>query len=212
MSKQLYHISLEGNINEEKLFVPRIPRITMDTEDKSIPRICVSETIQGCIDSFPYKYDLSNIIIDGSVFLYLYSFDLYKLGSNNVKYYYQLEDYVPDVMITKETWILKEVSSKPEIIRIDRMGNIDYSKMDYDRTFVDTVFRTGDYIDEILNDNNISIIDVKNDKINISYKVNKNINCDYIWDLIAKNHNHKYMFTNKIKGFDKDMDELYESF
>ena len=74
MSKYLYHISLEGNINEEKLFIPRIPRITMDTEDKLIPRICVSETIRGCIDSFPYKYDLNDMIMNGSVFLYLYSF------------------------------------------------------------------------------------------------------------------------------------------
>ena len=126
MSKYLYHVSLEGNINEEKLFIPRIPRITMDTEDKLIPRICVSETIRGCIDSFPYKYDLNNMIMNGSAFLYLYVFDVYKLGSDNVKYYYQLEEYVPDALTTKETWIMKEVSSKPEIIRIDRIGNIEY--------------------------------------------------------------------------------------
>ena len=212
MSKYLYHVSLEGNINEEKLFIPRIPRITMDTEDKLIPRICVSETIRGCIDSFPYKYDLNDMIMNGSVFLYLYSFDAYKLGSNNIKYYYQLEEYVPDAMTTKETWIMKEVSSKPEIIRIDRIGNIEYSKTDYDRTFVDTVFSTGEYIDEILSHNNISIIDINKDKINISYNINKNNNCDYLWDLISKNHSHKYMFTNRVKGFDKDMDTLYESF
>ena len=211
MSKYLYHISLEGNINEEKLFIPRIPRITMDTEDKLIPRICVSETIRGCIDSFPYKYDLNDMIMNGSVFLYLYSFDAYKLGSNNIKYYYQLEEYVPDAMTTKETWIMKEVSSKPEIIRIDRIGNIEYSKTDYDRTFVDTVFSTGECIDEILNFN-IKIIDINKDKITICYNINKNNNCNYLWYLLSKNHNHKYMFTNKVKRFDKDIDTLYESF
>ena len=103
-------------------------------------------------------------------------------------------------------------SSLPVFFFFYKICNIEYSKTDYDRTFVDTVFSTGEYIDDILNNNNISIIDTNKDKLTISYNVNKNNNCDYLWDLISKNHRHKYMFTNRVKGFDKDIDTLYESF
>ena len=85
MSKYLYHISLEGNLNEKKIFTPRVPNTCMQDEDKDIPRVCTSETIRGCIAAFPYRRDLDEVVDDGSAFMYLYKFDLSTLGCNNLR-------------------------------------------------------------------------------------------------------------------------------
>lgn len=46
----MYHVSLKRLSKKERRFVPRIPP-TAGNEDLTIPRICVSPTINGCIQA-----------------------------------------------------------------------------------------------------------------------------------------------------------------
>lgn len=209
MTKYLYHISLEGNLNEEKTFTPRVPSTCMMDEENSIPRICTSETIRGCIAAFPYRKDLDEVVDNGAGFLYLYKFDMYSLGCTNLKYFYQIEKYVPDALSTKETWITKEVKSKAEIIRIDKLGNIEYSQSNDNRIFRDTIYKNGECINEILSSN----VDVKyedEEKYLIMYVINKDDDCESLWNLIAKNHNHKYHIMHQVNDFNKSLEEVYQ--
>lgn len=209
MTKYLYHISLEGDINEEKIFTPRVPNTCMQDEENTIPRICTSETIRGCIAAFPYRRDLDEVVDNGSGFLYLYKFDMYSLGSNNLKYFYQIEKYVPDAVSTKETWITKEVKSKAEIIRIDKLGNISYSQSNYDRVFRDIIYKNGDYVNEILSYN----VDPKyedEEKYSILYTISKDDDCEKLWNLIAKNHNCKYHIMHQVNDFNKSLYEVFQ--
>lgn len=49
MSVTLYHVSYDLSEPLHKEFIPRIPNNTVNEEDESIPRICFSDSIQGCI-------------------------------------------------------------------------------------------------------------------------------------------------------------------
>lgn len=48
---KLYHISLDWN--KDDYFEPRIPSFRMGGEDGTVPRICLSTTVEGCLTAIP---------------------------------------------------------------------------------------------------------------------------------------------------------------
>ena len=124
---KLYHISKDFKNDIDK-FIPRIPRVRTKGEDDSINRICVSPTINGCLNGEPYiSYHMFNYpdmeffcphqamdqmttLIDHEEqtgYLYkVYEFDIDK--SKIIKPEFLFENkLVPDALFSKEHWIVE---------------------------------------------------------------------------------------------------------
>lgn len=108
----LYHVSTDLNFNSK--FIPRIPKCMAHNENSTIPRICFSETLEGCFSAMPdggikieqliknnegkfrvYKLDLSKTLVNQSDIL-----TPQNLWEN---------DFVDDADLTLEYWILKPI-------------------------------------------------------------------------------------------------------
>ena len=117
---KLYHISGYIDNLKEKKFIPRIPKCKMDFENKSIKRICFSDSILGCLKSLP-EYgngvgSKSNMKLKLGIPIF---FDVYTIDSEDVNKIYSPEflfknNYVKDSLKTKEYWVLSEVTAKKE--------------------------------------------------------------------------------------------------
>lgn len=103
-----YHVST--NIHHDGTFIPRIPQNRHEDENDTIPRVCVSSTIEGCFTAMPnggYSLDMLNISTSG---LYLiFRIDTDKLGILPDNIYtsdvlYQ-RDLVRDADLSDEHWI-----------------------------------------------------------------------------------------------------------
>lgn len=92
----MYYFVSDKNFDMEILF-PRIPENKAKPEDKVTPRICVSKSIIGCIESTG--------IFRKHETLYVHS-----CYSNNV--YSPTQEQVDDVMFSGEEWIVEPVRMK----------------------------------------------------------------------------------------------------
>ncbi len=131
------HISTNGNL---KRMVPRIGDRQMKHEDRTIPRICGSESITGCIYGHSAVYLMSKEgeefdgkeWTDGNV----PCFHIYRLNIEEVVR--PSKKMVPDVVLTKELWVVpyapEACNAKPEkvglllpvrIVEISSMGKND---------------------------------------------------------------------------------------
>ncbi|MCE5220188.1 MAG: hypothetical protein LLF98_02675 [Clostridium sp.] len=90
-----YFASMEDFNNVE--LKPRIPIDRMKIENDYTERICVSQSIVGCLTALR-KFDLNDIVY------------IYECESNNV--YQPTTEEVPDVCFTGEEWILEPVTMK----------------------------------------------------------------------------------------------------
>jgi len=114
----MYHISLEKLNEDELLFTPRIPQTASPRENKQIPRICLSETFEGCIKAIIHCHIHPELLRcqnqdKDELFLYVYEpatflSNEYILDSQKIKE----KDYVHDVDRTHEVWILKPTKMK----------------------------------------------------------------------------------------------------
>lgn len=125
---KLYHISKDFKNNIDK-FIPRIPRDRAKGENNTINRICVSPTINGCLNGEPsisynmFDYptmeffcphqameQLSTLLDheEKTGYLYkVYEFDVD--DSKIIKPEFLFENkLVPDALFSKEHWIIKE--------------------------------------------------------------------------------------------------------
>lgn len=103
---ELYHISLDDR--EVTKFIPRIPSNGAGSENKSIPRVCLSDSVAGAISAIPDGMDM---IGEDPINLYKVRLaindpmligyeDLYNKG------------LVPDALITHEYWYTAELKTK----------------------------------------------------------------------------------------------------
>lgn len=102
----LYHTSLSAV--PVKQFIPTVPKARLTEEDNTIPRVCLSSTIKGCISGMPggittlINFKLLEELLDIKPFLGLYIFknlDEEKLIKPNV-----VSSFVPDAKYTREHW------------------------------------------------------------------------------------------------------------
>lgn len=114
----MYHISLEKLNENELLFTPRIPKTASLWENKKIPRICLSETIEGCIKAIIHCHIQPELLRcqnqdKDKLLLYVYEPETspsneYLLTSKTIKE----KKYVNDADHTHEVWILKPTKMK----------------------------------------------------------------------------------------------------
>ena len=93
---EFYYADLHEDLDGE-IFHPRIPINRLNTEDGTIPRVCVSSSIPGCLTAMP-KYRVGYIV------------HVYKVESD--QYLQPSTSLLPDVPFTGEFWILEPVKLK----------------------------------------------------------------------------------------------------
>lgn len=117
--EKFYHVSMDINL-EEREFMPRIPKHRCEGENDTLKRVCVCSSLTDAIGAFPYK----DIFVNENIFFNRYGYlSCYEILNENLEYkdYEDLKDLVPDAYITKEHWILNKFSSKPNIIRVNKI-------------------------------------------------------------------------------------------
>lgn len=96
---EYFHLS-ESNCNN-KVFYPRVPYSTMDDEDQKTKRVCVSTCIPGCIRALVNGYMFDECTLYVHVPLD-YKGRVHKPSKKEV----------PDVIETREKWLLDKVRMK----------------------------------------------------------------------------------------------------
>ena len=117
----LYHIS-PFKIDNWK---PRIPSTRLKNEDGNIERICMAESVIGCLTAVNGKDLLTGLLnlerkAKIPALLYLYYIDEEDLNKENYLSNCEIQNkkLVPDADITKEVWLLKSANMKYKIIHI----------------------------------------------------------------------------------------------
>lgn len=126
---KLYHVSLDlGELN----FIPRVPENRAVGEDDIVPRICLSDSIEGCLSAVPWgggdldekvfslSYDSSSVLIR------VYEFDSEKIAEENLIAPNVLfeEDLVRDAVFNGEYWV-KNQSIEPDTSYLIKLINYD---------------------------------------------------------------------------------------
>lgn len=107
-----YNISAK-DLGKTALFTPRVPDLIPELEENKTPRICVSESVAGCLIAVPYK---NNKYSDryGSTFgrMHVYGIRKDAIDPKNVITNKKIVDknYVFDAHITEEAWITAPVT------------------------------------------------------------------------------------------------------
>ena len=123
----VYHVSLDID-NGEKMFIPAVPKHRCKKEDDKIKRICVSRTIKDAISGFPYKdffvntyktYHKDVFSKDGERLLdrYLTVYE-FKVNKKDLIFSEDLKEYVPDVHLTNECWLMKDSLGIGRVINV----------------------------------------------------------------------------------------------
>lgn len=124
--KKLYHASNNCDIIEE--FVPRIPEFRAEglDENNTIPRICLSDSIEGCLSAVPWGGSRLEDLFweEGSCLIRIYEFDIKDLNLKNLlppEYLYS-SDLVRDALISGEYWYIHEKlkPSRSYLIEVDK--------------------------------------------------------------------------------------------
>lgn len=125
----LKHIEFwEEEVEKIKEFIPRVPSKTTLGEDKSIPRICTSTTIENCVKASPQtSYVLFGMLdeinlMEMSHQYFHYFLETAQYGMLVRVYHFEVEEsivrlpneihkagWVPDALITDEHWLLEKV-------------------------------------------------------------------------------------------------------
>lgn len=201
---KFYHLTLDLDSPNDKVFVPRIPNesIVAFGEDLTIPRICVSSTIEGCLSSAPWGgSSLEDIMFSNgnSQLIKVYEFESTDIAPGNLispKELYQ-SDKVRDAEITNEHWVINQ-DLRPCKTYLIQITNYDMSYPDSIPYSLLKKFNEGEAIYEDIIDGYYSqVIDVEYDIVDFK---------DYDYKLYF-NYN---LMKNNIR--ECEVDELYDGF
>lgn len=143
---KLYHVSFCCDIVDT--FEPRVPSNRHNEEDSKIGRVCLSDSIEGCLTAVPNGgMRLEEIFWEGgSSLIRIYEFDIKDIEYKNIippEYLYQ-KDLVRDANITREHWVVNK-SLTPSKTYLIKLHNYDEGSSD-DISY-------GDYIEGVLAEN-----------------------------------------------------------
>lgn len=147
----LYHVSFQP----VPLFVPRIPETRAPGENDTIKRICFSDSILHALHAIPNAGDILDYFINQEnipLFLYIYSMESDQLADSDWMDWKQVEEYVPDAMLTKECWVMRSINAellnckKIEIsaVTIQRLFDTDGTYLNYIRNITFQVTHSSD--------------------------------------------------------------------
>ncbi len=102
---KLYHISYDITESLKKEFIPRIPENIATGEDKAIPRICLCDSIERCINAAEDKF--GDYEDEGKAIIVVWKHE-FSLSDDKLlcwQYLYE-NNLVPDAALTHEYWYL----------------------------------------------------------------------------------------------------------
>lgn len=102
-----YHISLAP----VEAFEPRIPKMTYENENRTIPRICVTSNLQKAFRAAPQMGNILRAFLDNGIHPIIY---IYRFYQKDYKDAYmtpsEVMEYVADAEANEEYWLLKTPS------------------------------------------------------------------------------------------------------
>lgn len=107
---KFYHVATYKGATIQQELIPRIPNNTLDDENKDIPRICLSTSIEGCFIALQY-------ITDKPFILYELDIDENDKALLSSKYLYD-NNLVMDALETNEYWYLKPIKAIGKVYTI----------------------------------------------------------------------------------------------
>lgn len=122
---KFYHIELATEKIIQK-FIPRIPNEILENEDITTPRICVSTSLEGCLNAVPWgRLNFDYIPMCQPIRVYEFDENDYisslELFSSNK---------VEDAMLTGECWLLQESVPINSYIIINVEGDMETINLD----------------------------------------------------------------------------------
>lgn len=118
---KLYHVSFDLDFKEE--FAPRVPQCLKETssENRTIPRICFSTSIEGCLSAIPGasgEEEMADLYATYQNIIRVYELetDDYALTEDDIMWTENIysNGYVVDAYNTDEVWVLKNIKMKRE--------------------------------------------------------------------------------------------------
>ena len=115
---RLYRIEIGKNYDKTKVFRPVIPEKTMYGENTEIKRVCLCDSIIGCINAMPIN--LEDYEEDGQCYITVWTkeFDLSDTKLFDYEKLYE-KSYVPDALLTHEYWYLEDIEMEGKIYSIE---------------------------------------------------------------------------------------------
>lgn len=102
----LYHVTDNLDQPDVHTFVPRIPASAACDENTTIPRICMSPSIELCLQAMPCDSRCNCLFTGGMVRVYSGEFDKKELVSPQELFE---KNYVPDALENQEYWVTRPV-------------------------------------------------------------------------------------------------------
>ena len=119
----LYHVSFDLRNPLEKVFIPRIPKEPMNREDETIPRICFSDSITGCINGIGRASEFFGDNDSRDIIVWELEVDPLDENLRSWEYLYE-HDLVPDAAITHEYWYLKPLELEGQFYQILHIADL----------------------------------------------------------------------------------------
>lgn len=130
----LYHVSF--NEIKDGMLYPRVPTSRAPHEDKTIPRICFTDSIENCITAMPgggralKNLFLRSKMLPISAILHVYHINSNSIKDGNIAFNSEVAQYVQDAKRTGEIWVVNQkVVCTHQIIEVTNV----HIKHGYDR-------------------------------------------------------------------------------
>lgn len=144
----LFHLSTElPDSDKPKQLIPRIPTCRERGEDDTIPRICFSNSVLGCLKAIPDSYDgvYNRIYLQKErgipVLFALYGIEEQELPIGFLRTPNELQELVPDAIKNQEYWVTDITLNLPlygyiwvKDIQQDKEKNLQYCTFEFSQT------------------------------------------------------------------------------
>lgn len=169
MSK-FYNVLLATECFIDK-FLPKIPSLTLESENCDIERICLSKSIEGCLSAVPWGgiHLEDNLNDDGELEIYVHEFDRKDIAKDNLIQPNILfrKDWVRDAMLTKEYWVINQELIPSKIYKINLKDYDENVKDDLSYNDLQAYKRGKDYYEVWNGEIHTLITDIKYDIVDI---------------------------------------------
>lgn len=181
---KLYHLSFDLDQPKVKTFIPRIPPGALEDEDRSIPRVCLSRDVLGCVNALS-AFERTDIDKNWDEDAKNYKAILYSIDTDEIHPSALIDSFalyerglVADALITQEHWCLTPITMQGTPVRLFQSSehfHYMYSAKEKNRDFIYSVI--DDLFSNFATRNKGTL-----DKLSLFYIMNYFFNSATMWD------------------------------
>lgn len=181
---KLYHLSFDLDQPKVKTFTPRIPPGALEDEDRSIPRVCLSRDVLGCVNALS-AFERTDIDKNWDEDARNYKAILYSIDTDEIHPSALIDSFalyerglVADALITQEHWCLTPITMLGTPVRLFQSSehfHYMYSAKEKNREFIYSVI--DDLFSNFATRNKGTL-----DKLSLFYIMNYFFNSATMWD------------------------------